>query len=53
VFVAVTERVLFALVANRALAPSSMLAAAGWVTRDVHIAGLPQTTDAACYRAMG
>jgi hypothetical protein len=46
------ERVLFALVANRALAPSSKLAAARWATEDVLIAGLPQTTDDACYRAM-
>src|SRR6266545_3588273 len=46
------ERVLFALVANRALAPASKLAAAGWVTRDVHIDGLPETSDDACYRAM-
>src|SRR6266545_2221591 len=46
------ERVLFALVANRALAPSSKLAAAGWVTDDVLIDGLPATTDDACYRAM-
>jgi hypothetical protein len=49
---AATERVLFALVANRALAPSSKLAAAEWATRDVHIAGLPSVTDDACYRAM-
>src|SRR6516225_395844 len=35
------ERVLFALVANRALAPSSKL-----------VAGLPVTSDDACYRAM-
>jgi hypothetical protein len=47
-----TERVLFALVANRALDPSSKLAAAGWVTRRVYIDGLPETTDDACYRAM-
>jgi hypothetical protein len=47
-----TERVLFALVANRALAASSKLAAAGWVDRAVHIDGLPTTTDDACYRAM-
>ena len=47
-----TERVLFGLVANRALAPSSKLAAADWVTHDVHIDGLPQTSDDACYRAM-
>jgi hypothetical protein len=46
------ERVLFALVANRALAASSKLAAAGWVNHDVHIHGLPATTDDACYRAM-
>ena len=46
------ERVLFALVANRALAPSSKLAAARWASEDVHIAGLPETTDDACYRAM-
>jgi hypothetical protein len=46
------ERVLFALVANRALAPSSKLAAASWISQDVLIAGLPATTDDACYRAM-
>lgn len=49
---AAVERVLFALVANRALAPSSKLAAAGWVTDDVHIPGLPEVSDDACYRAM-
>jgi Transposase DDE domain len=47
-----TERVLFALVANRALAASSKLHAAGWISRRVHIDGLPETTDDACYRAM-
>jgi hypothetical protein len=46
------ERVLFALVANRALAPSSKLAAAGWVNDDVAIPGLAHTNDDACYRAM-
>jgi len=46
------ERVLFALVANRALAPSSKLAAARWASEDVLITGLPATTDDACYRAM-
>jgi hypothetical protein len=46
------ERVLFALVANRALDASSKLAAAGWVEGDVHIDGLPETSDDACYRAM-
>nr|WP_245651929.1 IS1634 family transposase [Streptosporangium amethystogenes] len=47
-----TERVLFGLVANRALAPSSKLAAADWITHDVHIDALPGTDDDACYRAM-
>ncbi|MFE5302349.1 hypothetical protein [Streptomyces sp. NPDC056632] len=42
----------FSLVANRALAPSSKLAAADWVTHDVHVDGLPATDDNACYRAM-
>jgi hypothetical protein len=46
------ERVLFALVANRALAPSSKLAAARWVSEDVLVSGLPETSDDACYRAM-
>jgi Transposase DDE domain len=46
------ERVLFALVANRALDASSKLAAAGWVNDDVHIDGLPTVSDDACYRAM-
>ena len=49
---AVAERVLFALVANRALDPSSKLAAAHWAGRKAHIDGLPATTDDACYRAM-
>ena len=47
-----TERVLFALVANRALAPSSKLAAAHWAGRTAYIDRLPATTDDACYRAM-
>jgi hypothetical protein len=46
------ERVLFALTANRALAPSSKLAASRWASEDVMVAGLPATTDDACYRAM-
>jgi hypothetical protein len=46
------ERVLFALVANRALDPSSKMAAARWVTRRAHIDGLPELSDDACYRAM-
>ena len=47
-----TERVVFALVANRALAASSKLAAAGWVTRDTHIEGLAEVDEDTCYRAM-
>lgn len=39
------ERALFALTANRALAPSFKLAAARWASEDVHIAGLPATGD--------
>jgi Transposase DDE domain len=46
------ERVLFGLVASRALAPSSKLAAAEWMSRDVHIDGLGEVSDDACYRAM-
>jgi hypothetical protein len=52
----VVERVLFALVANRALAPSSKLAATSWIAHDVHLPGLTGTdhrvSDDACYRAM-
>jgi hypothetical protein len=48
----VTERVLFALVANRALAPSSKLAATGWMAADVAIDGLEVVGEDACYRAM-
>jgi Transposase DDE domain len=46
------ERVLFALVASRALAASSKLAAAEWISCDVHIDGLPEIGEQACYRAM-
>ena len=49
---AAAERVLFGLVANRALAPSSKLAAAEWMSQDVHIDGLGVVSDDACYRAM-
>jgi hypothetical protein len=52
----VVERVLFALVANRALAPCSKLAATSWVAHDVHLPGLTggdcRVSDDACYRAM-
>ncbi|MFD2348681.1 IS1634 family transposase [Nonomuraea ferruginea] len=47
-----TERVLFALVANRALDASSKLAASHWIGRNAHIDGLPACSDDACYRAM-
>ena len=47
-----TGRALLALVANRALAASSKLAAADWISGDVHVDGLPETSDDACYRAM-
>jgi hypothetical protein len=49
---AAAERVLFGLVANRALAPSSKLAASEWMSRDVHIDGLGEVSDDGCYRAM-
>jgi hypothetical protein len=49
---AAAERVLFGLVANRALAPSSKLAASEWMSQDVHIDGLGEVSDDACYRAM-
>src|SRR2546430_17099734 len=50
---AATERGLFGLAANRALAPSSKLAAAEWISSDVHIDNLPPVGEQACYRAMG
>jgi hypothetical protein len=46
------ERVLFALVANRALDPCSKLAAAEWASRDVHIPGLAGMDEDQAYRAM-
>jgi transposase len=46
------ERVLFALVANRALAPCSKLAAAEWATEDVVIPGLERMDDDQAYRAL-
>jgi transposase len=46
------ERVLFALVANRALKPFSKLAAAEWASRDVHIPGLAAMDEDQAYRAM-
>src|SRR5687767_1014135 len=46
------ERVLFALVANRALEPLSKLAATRWVAERVALPGLEEVSDDACYRAM-
>ena len=46
------ERVLFALVANRALDPCSKLAAAEWASLDVHVPGLAGMDDDQAYRAM-
>jgi DDE family transposase len=46
------ERVLFALVANRALDPCSKLAAAEWASLDVHVAGLDAMDEDQAYRAM-
>ena len=46
------ERVLFALVANRAIDPASKLAAAEWASNDVAIAGLESMDDDQAYRAM-
>jgi hypothetical protein len=47
-----TERVLFALVAQRALEPGSKLAGTRWVAERVAIAGCPGFGDDAAYRAM-
>ncbi len=46
------ERVLFALVANRALAPCSKLAAAEWASEEVAIPGLVRMDDDQAYRAL-
>jgi hypothetical protein len=46
------ERVLFALVANRAVAPMSKLSAAEWASQDAAIPGLPGMDEDQAYRAM-
>ncbi|WRP13594.1 hypothetical protein VLY81_09030 [Geochorda subterranea] len=46
------ERLLFAMVANRALAPSSKLAIEKWVAQDVYIDQLPAVEVHQLYRAM-
>ena len=51
-FTTAVERVLFALVCNRAIAPMSKLSAAEWATEDVVIPGLAGMDDDQAYRAM-
>ena len=46
------ERVIFAMVANRALEPLSKLAASKWVCERAWIDGLGELDEDACYRAM-
>jgi hypothetical protein len=46
------ERIVFALVANRAIDPMSKLSAAEWASCDVAIDGLTQMDDDQAYRAM-
>lgn len=46
------ERVLFALVANRALEPMSKLSCAAWVTHKAAIPGLAELDEDRAYRAM-
>jgi Transposase DDE domain len=46
------ERVLFALVANRAIDPVSKLAASEWASHDVAITGLDAMDEDQAYRAM-
>jgi transposase len=50
--VGLLERIVFALVAGRALAPSSKLEATRWIREEVHIAGLAEVDHTSCYRAM-
>src|SRR5512133_2653993 len=51
-FTTAVERVLFALVANRAVDPMSKLSAAEWASCDVAIPGLVGMDDDQAYRAM-
>jgi len=46
------ERVIFAMVANRALEPLSKLACSKWVTERAWIAGLAELDEDSCYRCM-
>ncbi|HZL04721.1 MAG TPA: transposase, partial [Coriobacteriia bacterium] len=47
-----TERVIFAMVANRALEPLSKLAGSKWLCERAWIDGLAELDEDACYRAM-
>ena len=47
-----TERVIFTLVAQRALEPGSKLAATGWVAERVAIEGMTELSDDQAYRSM-
>lgn len=51
-FKAAVERVIFAMVANRALAPSSKLAMEEWVEREVALPGMTELDVWQAYRAM-
>jgi hypothetical protein len=51
-FTTAVERVLFALVANRAVDPMSKLSAAEWASQDAAIPGLVGMDDDQAYRAM-
>lgn len=51
-FTTAVERVIFAMVANRAIDPASKLATAEWASADVAISGLESMTDDQAYRAM-
>lgn len=51
-FKAAVERVIFAMVANRALAPSSKLAMEEWVDREVALPGMTELDVWQAYRAM-
>src|SRR6266511_509801 len=51
-FTTAVERVLLALVANRAIEPMSKLGAAEWASEDVAIPGLAAMDDDQAYRAM-
>lgn len=46
------ERLIFSMVANRALAPSSKLYLEHWVANEVYIEGLPSVDSQNLYRAM-